>query len=204
MNSLGRLRCDCVDCYLIEDVADLLTHGERLVDAMLWQRETGRVLDIGVSVYDPEDIAVAADYPHLNVVQHPYNLLDRRLVRGDWLVKLRSMGTKLQIRSVLLQGLLMLEPDEVPDNMVEARAAVTVLRDVLAGLGLSLPEAAVAFAVALEADRIIVAAESATQLQQLLAAVELGLPDGLTEALEAKFAELPRAVYDPRAWPASS
>ncbi len=84
------------------------------------------------------------------------------------------------------------------------QAVATALRDVLADLSLSLPEAAVAFAVALEADRIILPAQSAAQLEQLLAAVELGLPDGLTDALEARFAGLPRAVYDPRAWLTSS
>jgi aryl-alcohol dehydrogenase-like predicted oxidoreductase len=204
MKSLQRLRCDCVDAYMLQDIADLRRHGDRLVDALLRQRENGRVLDIGVSVLDPEDLEVVADYPALNVVQHPFSLLDRRLLEGDTLSRLRSMGTKLQIRGVLLQGLLLTDPDEVPAEMADARKAVAALNRLVADMGISVAEAAVAFAMALDADRIIIAADSSAQLEQLLAAVDVALPDGFIETLETEFAGLPATVYDPREWPASS
>lgn len=201
MGSLQRLRCDCVDAYLIHDVADLAAYGDRLVDALLSQREKGRVLDVGLSVYGPEDLETLADHPELNVVQHPFNLLDRRLLVGDGLKQLRSTGTKLQIRSVLLQGLLGMEPADVPEAMPEARAAVAALRGVLGELGLPLPQAALAYALSLDADRVIIAADSADQLEELLGAADLELPAELDDELDAALGELSAAVLDPRAWP---
>ncbi|HSG65106.1 MAG TPA: hypothetical protein VLD39_08895, partial [Gammaproteobacteria bacterium] len=133
--------------------------------------------------------------------QHPFNLLDRRLLGGDGLSQLRSTGTKLQIRSVLLQGLLGMDPDAVPESMPEARAAMAALRRLLGELGLPAPQAAVAYALSLDADRVIVAADSAEQLEELLGAADLELPDDLDDGLDAALGELPQAVLDPRAWP---
>lgn len=201
--SLHRLRCECIDCYLIHDVEDLRRHGDVLVDALVQQRKKGRVLDIGVSVYEPAELELVAAHPELDVVQHPYNLLDRRLQDQGWADRLRSAGTKVQIRSVLLQGLLAMRPDSIPAQLREARAAVAALREVLAELGLRLPEAAVAFALALDADRVIVAANSADQLEALTAASSLRLPDELYDLLGEKLGELPATVVDPRNWPES-
>ena len=203
MGSLQRLRCDCIDSYLIHDIADLQTYGDRLVDALLRQREKGRLLDVGLSVYGPEDLETLAEFPALNVVQHPFNLLDRRLLHGDGLNQLRLTGAKLQIRSVLLQGLLGMEPGDVPESMPEARAAIAALRGVLGDFGLPLPQAALAYALSLDADRVIVAADSADQLEELLGAGDLELPDELDDELDGALGDLPAAVLDPRAWPSA-
>jgi len=199
--SLHRLRCECLDSYLIHDIADLRKHGDALVDALVRQRAKGRILDIGVSVYGPAELELLADFPELNVVQHPYNLLDRRLPDQDWVGTLRSAGTKLQIRSVLLQGLLAMEPTSIPGSMPAARTAVESLTEILSELGLALPGAAVAFALALDPDRVIVAANSAAQLDELAVAADLRLPDALDELLEQRLGALPAEVIDPRAWP---
>ena len=183
------------------DVADLHRYGDRLVDALLRQRDNGRVLDVGVSVYDPDELALLDEFPALTVVQHPFNLLDRRLLDGDWLARLRTNGTKLQIRSVLLQGLLAMSPADLPPAMAEAREAVRALRELLGQLDLSLPDAAIAFAASLGADRVIVAANSASQLEELLEAVTTTLPDDLRDALDTTLGAVTRDVYDPRVWP---
>jgi len=199
--SLHRLRCDCIDSYLVHDVADLRRHGDALVDALLQQREKGRVLDIGVSVYAPAELELLADHPELDVVQHPFSVLDRRLQDQDWVARLRSAGTKLQIRSVLLQGLLAMQPDSIPAPMSKARIAVETLAEIFGELGLELPGAAVAFALALDADRVIIAANSAAQLEELTTAAGQQIPDSLADLLVQRLDALPAEVIDPRVWP---
>jgi len=198
--SLRRLRCDYVDVYLLHDVADLARHGERLVDALARQRDRGRVLEIGVSLYDPEELERVEEFPDLTVVQHPFNLLDRRLLGGDWLQRLRVRGMRLQIRSVLLQGLLGMSPDQLPESMAAARHALMTLRELLAQRGLTLPEAAIAFAASLDTDRVIIGAHSSAELEQSIEAFDSTLPDDLHAALDAALGAVPREVRDPRTW----
>ena len=199
--SLHRLRCECLDCYLIHDIDDLRRHGAALVEGLMRQRARGRILDFGVSVYEPAELELVSDYPELNVVQHPFNLLDRRLAQQDRVDALRSAGTKLQIRSVLLQGLLAMEPESIPAAMPEARASVEALTEILSELGLGVPIAAVAYALSLDPDRVIVAANSGPQLEELAAAADVQLPASLDDLLAERIGELPAEVVDPRAWP---
>ena len=79
-SSLRRLRADAIHTYLLHDAADLARHGRALVDALERQRAKGRVLNLGVSVYGPDGLRWVEKYPELGVVQHPFNLLDRRLL----------------------------------------------------------------------------------------------------------------------------
>lgn len=201
MGSLQRLRCECIDRYLIEDPGDLRAHGDRLVDALLRERELGRILDLGLAVNAPEELELLAEHPELDVVQHPFSLLDRRLLQGERLSTLRSSGTKLQLRSVLVRGLLVHEPEDIPPTLSEARSAVAALRGVLRERGLTLPEAAVAYALSLDADRVVVGAESAAQLERLVALSDLDLPEDLTSALDSRIGDPGPAAYDPRTWP---
>jgi aryl-alcohol dehydrogenase-like predicted oxidoreductase len=201
--SLRRLRAEGIDGYVIDDIEDLRLHGQALVDALGEQRLRGRVLDVGVSVYEPAELELLESYPELNVVQHPCSLLDRRLLEDDWPDRLALRGCKLQLRSVLLQGLLAMPVDSIPEPLSHAREAVETLQKVLAAHGWSAPTAAVAFACGIDADRIIIAANSAAQVEQLAATAERAFPAALLAQLESVLGTLPSEVIDPRCWPAA-
>lgn len=201
--SLRRLGSDCIDSYLVADTRDLLTHGDALVGALVGQRDKGRVVDIGVSLYELDAMTIVEDYPELNVVQHPFNLLDRRLLEGDWPNWLAAKGAKLQIRNVLLQGLLAAEPDALPAGMPDARAALQSLRRVVEPYDAMLPALAIAFAFSLDTDRVVIGVDSPAQLEEVAAAAERTFPEPLLEALATELGTAARSVIDPRAWPAS-
>jgi aryl-alcohol dehydrogenase-like predicted oxidoreductase len=199
-SSLRHLGADCIDCFLLHDAADLTRHGDALVAALVEQQARGRVLDIGVSVYSPEELDVLERFPELGVVQHPFNLLDRRLLADAWPARLGKRDVKLQLRSVLLQGLLALEPGSVPAELRSAGPLLEKLRAVAVEFDATPLELAVAFAVALEPDRVIVAADSARQLEALVAAAEQPVPQQLGERLDAVLGAVPLDIIDPRRW----
>lgn len=70
---------------------------------------------VGVSVYAPEELALwlAQGYP-LELVQLPANLLDQRFLRSGWLDRLQDLGCEIHVRSLFLQGLLLMQPDLRP------------------------------------------------------------------------------------------
>ena len=199
--SLQHLCADRIDSVLLHDAADLSRHGEALVAALVAEQFRGRVVDIGVSVYSPHELAALERYRELNVVQHPFNLLDRRLLADDWPRRLARQGVKLQLRSVLLQGVLAAGPDRLPETLSFAGPIVKRLHALLAELGVAPLEIAVAFAAALEPDRIVIAADSVRQLQTLVAAAGNRVPQDLVALLEAELGAVPDALIDPRLWP---
>jgi aryl-alcohol dehydrogenase-like predicted oxidoreductase len=67
----------------------------------------GIVDQVGVSAYDSEDLARARQaFGSLEIAQIPINVLDQRLIVDGTLRDLAEHGTRIQARSVLLQGLL--------------------------------------------------------------------------------------------------
>ena len=98
------------------------------------------------------------------------------------------------------EDLLAMDPESIPDSMPAARAAVETVAEILGELGLAVPGAAVAFALSLDPDRVIVAANSAVQLEELTAAAGLSLPASLSDSLADRLGVLPAEVIDPRTW----
>lgn len=61
---------------------------------------------IGLSIYDTQCLSYINTSYDLDVIQCPYNILDRRILTSGWYDKLKSKGIEIHIRSIFLQGLL--------------------------------------------------------------------------------------------------
>ncbi len=199
--SLRRLRAEVVDAYLVRDTSDLVRHGQALVDALSRQVRKGRAMSIGVVARGPEDLPVVAGFGELGIVQHPFNLLDRRLLEDDWPRRLAAAGTRLQLASPLLEGLIVLSPEALPAARAALRPALAELCEILGEFGLSPLDAALAFALSIDPDSIVVSAATREQLAALVGSVDRTLPVELYAALAHRLTDLPAEVVDPRAWP---
>ncbi|MFQ1901403.1 aldo/keto reductase [Aeromonas veronii] len=107
---LGRKRLDGLLLHRSQDASPALF--ELLTDL----QQQGVIGKLGISVYSPEELDTwsAAGYP-LELVQLPANLLDQRFLRTGWLDKLVDMGCEIHVRSLFLQGLLLMQPAQRPD-----------------------------------------------------------------------------------------
>ena len=105
LQRLARTRLDGLLLHRSQDASPALF--EQLAEL---QRQ-GKVDKVGVSVYSPEELALwlAQGYP-LELVQLPANLLDQRFLRSGWLDRLQAQGCEIHVRSLFLQGLLLMQP----------------------------------------------------------------------------------------------
>src|SRR5258708_4897142 len=113
--SLARLRIPRLYGVLLHHPHQLIEgNGGAIFGALLSAKRLGLVERIGVSIYDPEELCEIAARFQLDLVQAPFNLVDRRLLTSGWLMRLRSAGTEVHVRSVFLQGLLLMRDSERP------------------------------------------------------------------------------------------
>lgn len=63
-------------------------------------------LKIGLSIYDVKCLNFLTTNYNIDVIQCPYNVLDKRLINSGWLKKLKKKGIEIHVRSIFLQGLL--------------------------------------------------------------------------------------------------
>lgn len=194
--SLVRLRRDRVSALLVHDSRDLLASGgDRLWALLETYRANGLVARIGVSVYDATEIeAVLARYP-VELMQLPSSVFDQRLVLDGTLARLASRGVAVHIRSLFLQGLLLMAPDELPASLVSSVPSVQRWREACAAEAVTPLAAALAFGMAQPVEGLVIGVHSRTHLMECLAAIAqpVLLPWASLACADA-------AVIDPRRW----
>ena len=127
--SLELLRRDSIDAVLVHHAADLLApDGDELYSTLTMLKAIGKVKKIGVSVYHASEIdAILARYP-IDIIQLPFSALDQRLAQSGHLAGLDAAGIEIHVRSVFLQGTLLIEPKLLPSHLKQLAEPLTELQ----------------------------------------------------------------------------
>lgn len=83
-------------------------------------------LKIGVSVYEGWEVDAVLDRYPIDIIQVPFNPLDRRLIDGGQLERLHKSGIEVHARSIFLQGLLL--GDKYPPHLSPIEWAASQMR----------------------------------------------------------------------------
>jgi len=113
-SSLKKMRIDKVSGLLLHKSSDLLRSSKmQLFDSLCKLKDDGIINKIGISIYNPDELdAIESHGIKIDIVQAPFNILDRRLETTGWLDKLKKERVELHSRSVFLQGLLLQEKNQ--------------------------------------------------------------------------------------------
>jgi len=107
--SLSRLKISHLYGILLHRPEQLMgPHGEKLYKALNLLKEKDLVSKIGISIYDLNELNMIIPKFSLDIVQAPFSIIDRRLLCSGWLKQLYSSGIEIYVRSIFLQGLLLM------------------------------------------------------------------------------------------------
>jgi aryl-alcohol dehydrogenase-like predicted oxidoreductase len=113
--SLNRLNITCLDGLLLHNPQDLIgVYGRKIVEALDFLRAAGMVKKVGISIYQPLDLHEYLNVMIPDIVQCPFSVLDHRLVTSGWAERLNKKNIEIHIRSIFLQGLLLVENSQRP------------------------------------------------------------------------------------------
>ncbi len=113
--SMSRLNVSYLDGVLFHVPSQLLDeNGILLYKGLRELKNSGKIGKIGISVYEPNDLEKILNQYKFDIVQLPFNILDRRFEQTNWLKKLKAQGIEIHVRSVFLQGLLLMKSEDRP------------------------------------------------------------------------------------------
>ncbi len=114
--SFKNLKVNKIECLLVHDVKQLNNnkYSQKIYNVLTKYKEKGLIRKIGISIYDPSELDKLDNLGIFDVIQSPFNILDRRLKDSGWMSKLKDLGIEIQVRSIFLQGLLLMENDDRP------------------------------------------------------------------------------------------
>lgn len=180
--SLQRLRVSRLHGVLLHRPQQLLTERGRELSAALEQlKGAGLTMKVGVSggsAVELDDYAAALT---VDLVQVPFNLFDRRLLAGGRLERLVEGGVEVHVRSVFLQGLLVMGPAQRPPAFDRWAAYLAQYDAWLQQSGVSAIAACLRDALAQPGiARLVVGVDGAAHWRGILAAVDGPAPTRLS------------------------
>lgn len=176
--SLARLGLERIDCLMLHRGADLLEErGPALYASLERLKSDGRIGKIGVSIYSPAELeSLIPRYP-IDLVQAPFNVMDRRLDASGWLDRLHSEGIEVHARSAFLQGLLLMRPEDRPPYFARWTRELGAWDTWLQESGLSPVRASLGFVLSFaRISRVVVGVDSLPQLEELLECSDAEVP----------------------------
>jgi aryl-alcohol dehydrogenase-like predicted oxidoreductase len=179
VGSLNRLKVGWLDGLLLHYPAQMFSgHGCKLPIAMQKTREQGLVKKIGVSIYCPNELSALRDVLDVDLIQSPLNILDRRLIDSGWLNRLTLDGVEVHVRSIFLQGLLLMAEPQRPKKFAQWQSLWTKWDSWLERNNLSALEACLSFVLNVEnVSKIVIGVDGVNQMQQILSLPSKPLPE---------------------------
>ena len=194
----------------IESLYGLMLHREDMLD--LWGKGleenlmnivgSGRVEYLGVSVYSPERAIQALNTEGISMVQLPTNVIDRRLERAGVFQLADDVGKTIYIRSIFLQGLLLISHDTLPEYMQFAETVLKRLNSLAHNIGLNIKELCIGYIKnVFPHARLIFGAEMLAQVKENLKCWNVAWSSDLTEKIQIEFNDANEIILNPSLWP---
>jgi aryl-alcohol dehydrogenase-like predicted oxidoreductase len=198
LNSLLKLNTQSVYGLLIHRCDDLFVPGGHLLmERLVRLKKNGYIKKIGASVYQPSQVEKLINYFDIDLVQVPLNVLDQRFLTEGFLTRIKSNGIEIHARSAFLQGLLLMNPHELPDGFELIRPTLIEYHELIANLGLSCVDAAIGFIKSVpEIDCVVCGVNSVEHLREIIRAYRSPV---VVQGF-SKFAVTNEAIINPSMW----
>ncbi len=202
--SLQNLNLKKIQIALLHNatVAALSKNNRVIVECLLKLKDEGFIEKLGATVYSPEEVRECLNIKEFNAIQIPLNLLDSRLLHENLLKKLADQNVMIFARSIFLQGLLFLNPNNLPPNLQIASKYLLTLNKIASEFKIPIAQLALCFVRDLpEITSLVIGLETRDQLERNLNLFSWPpLPKGAKEMLLNAFKDIPEKIINPSKW----
>ncbi len=199
--SIQKLKIPRIHCLMLhrDHHLDLLEKGlDIILKGLIYE---GYTENIGISVYSTETALKAIYSEIINIVQLPANILDRRFEKAGVFQEARDKGKKIHVRSVFLQGLLLMNTNNLPDRMIFARPVIKEIEKLAEKHKMTRTALALAYVKVKYPDcKIIFGAESPGQVLENCDLWDMNAPDDLINNADALFRNVEEKILNPTLW----
>lgn len=157
-----------------------------------------KIRNFGLSIYDNQDIIKDE---LINIMQVPGNIFNQDIITSDKLKTFNLNKGIIHVRSIFIQGLLLMHPDLIPKKLNSAKRAISHFHNIAKDLNIKKSHLAILCVLRiLPKSKIIVGIDNIEQLQSILKinVNELSKSD-IDEVIKIgkKYSS---KIWDPRNW----
>ena len=129
-NSLTKLNLKKIYAFLFHNSEDLFSkNGKRIFKNLYELKKKGKITNIGVAVYNVDELKILDKHFDFDIVTIPFNILDKRFEKSNIVKKLKKKNVKFYARSIFLQGLLLMKVKNLPNFFIKWKKIFKKLED---------------------------------------------------------------------------
>lgn len=195
--SLRRLRLESLPACMFHR-----EHNFAFVDSLAKLRDKGLVRYIGASTMSPAGALEIMRSGLADAVQVPTSCLDQRYIQAGVFAEAADRGLALFVRSIYLQGLLLMPEQAVPADLLDVIPARRELERLAREADISLAELAYRYVISQRGTTsVVVGVETVEQMRDNLRMAEKGpLDPAVIAAIEESAAGIPERILMPNLW----
>lgn len=201
--SLGRLGLSSLYALLLHD-SKLLYSWDNSYDNIINNlKKDNKVQHFGVSVYDEGEFNLAIKNNNIDFIQIAFNIFDLRAIKFDYFAKAKKNDKLLFIRSIFLQGLLVMDESKITKNLQKAKVFLSDFSKYAKKLNMSKLELAFSFVHHFAKENIMIfGCNNLSQAKENIIAfnnIREISQENIQELIEA-FQDINSSIYDTRQW----
>lgn len=198
-NTLSRLKTDYLDSYLLHSARYVFD--DEIIDTLNRMKLDGLVKRVGVSVYEPEEAKKCIERPNVEFMQLPYSIFDQRMEKAGVFKKAQDDSIQIHSRSAFIQGLILMEEDEVPPFLAKAKPIVGKISLLCKRYGVS--RISLAMNYVKQQSRIshlVFGVDNLNQLKENIDIFQNEIQKDLIDDIAKEFADIEADVVMPSLW----
>lgn len=197
VESLERLNREVLDICLFHREENF-----KYIDSLLKLKNKGLVKHIGVSVMTPEAALEIVRSGVVDAIQIPTCILDHRYIRSGVIKAAVNSGVAVFVRSIYLQGLVLMPENDIPSELAQAIPVRRKLQVMASEWGLSIAELALRYVLSItEMSCAVIGVDSRNQMENNLDLLGKGPLDAvLIDMINSSVPKLSDDVLMPNKW----
>ncbi len=198
-DSLGNLKIKKVETILFHSL-DLFKKFENELPFFIKFHKGKYFNQLGVSVYGNNQVNSVLEDGRIDRVQLPFNMLDNSNIREKIILRLKSDGKNIDVRSVFLQGLFFKPVHKLPKNLMTLKKYLSFLRKLSDESNYSIEGLSLNYVLSKSyIDHLIIGIDSLKQLKLNIEKINEGISDEVIsriDSIQVKKAEM----LNPNLW----
>ncbi|MFA5771234.1 MAG: aldo/keto reductase [Thermoplasmata archaeon] len=197
--TLENLGIKTLSIYLFHRFEDAIKENGLILRELERLKLEGIIEKIGVSTYAPDEAEKALNIEGVEVIQVPFNLIDKRLLENGFLKKAKRKGITVLARSVFLQGLFF--KDNIPDKLKEFWLYRQRILTICEENNITIGELALRYNLSInELDSVLIGVEKTEQLIENLRILKKGKLAKETIQEINNLGSAPEKIINPSLW----
>ena len=175
----------------------------KILPSIFYDLKNDGLIDVaGVSIDHPDEAKSFLEHPVIEAMQVPLNIFDTRIIKNGILNRLHTEGKIVFVRSVFLQGLFFMNPQNLKGNLVDAVKYIETLQDIARDANISIAQLAFSFINNQQnISSIVFGAVNQEQIKQNIGLLGNDIVSNeIKELIKYHFANVPEHIITPGLW----